>query len=563
MGSSVIGALRVNLGMDTAQFEQGAAKAQKTTKGLQGALGGFTSSFASVASGAAIGTAAVAAFTFAMDQAGQAAQNADDLSAAATKIGVTAEALQGLRFAAQDADIPLDQLDNGLASLNATLGALKSGIGDGRVKEAFAALGITDSQLASMHDASDLLPILADRISQVGTQAEQVQIAKKLGAEELLPLMQRGSEGIQALVEEFRRLGLMLDEGVVTQLADMSREMEKADARSKLAGMSIASVFVPAMVKLKEATANALVALNNYVHSQAFRDWVQLTTHGGIVLKAPPTAGAPVAATPKASPPRTTAPILTASRSTASRSGPARGPREETQAESFAKIKMDHARTNQEQADAAFKKAFDKTVINPDDLQVPITEGVQAGVGEGMARSREDIREGYRSAIAGGLDAAIYGGGKGLMSYLADQFKRSFVDSLADGLSKVLGDVVGGSKGSTWASIAKGVGSFLGAGHNALGTSNWRGGPTWVGERGPELLNLPRGSQITPNNKLGGGMQVVKVITEASPYFDTRVVRTTQPMVEQYSLAAAEGGATLAETSMASRRRTTLGSGRR
>jgi hypothetical protein len=36
---------------------------------------------------------------------------------------------------------------------------------------------------------------------------------------------------------------------------------------------------------------------------------------------------------------------------------------------------------------------------------------------------------------------------------------------------------------------------------NASGTNYWKGGPTWVGERGPEILNLPRGSQIIPNDK--------------------------------------------------------------
>lgn len=33
-------------------------------------------------------------------------------------------------------------------------------------------------------------------------------------------------------------------------------------------------------------------------------------------------------------------------------------------------------------------------------------------------------------------------------------------------------------------------------GHNATGNDNWRGGLTWVGESGAELVNLPRGSQI-------------------------------------------------------------------
>ncbi|WP_207637073.1 phage tail tape measure protein [Desulfosporosinus sp. OT] len=39
------------------------------------------------------------------------------------------------------------------------------------------------------------------------------------------------------------------------------------------------------------------------------------------------------------------------------------------------------------------------------------------------------------------------------------------------------------------------------AARNANGTDNWRGGLTWVGEEGPELLNLPRGSQIFSNEE--------------------------------------------------------------
>lgn len=39
------------------------------------------------------------------------------------------------------------------------------------------------------------------------------------------------------------------------------------------------------------------------------------------------------------------------------------------------------------------------------------------------------------------------------------------------------------------------------AARNANGTDNFKGGFTWVGEKGPELLNLPKGSQITPNKE--------------------------------------------------------------
>jgi hypothetical protein len=41
----------------------------------------------------------------------------------------------------------------------------------------------------------------------------------------------------------------------------------------------------------------------------------------------------------------------------------------------------------------------------------------------------------------------------------------------------------------------------MGIGHNAAGTDNWRGGPTWINERGGEIIDLPSGSRIIPADK--------------------------------------------------------------
>lgn len=42
--------------------------------------------------------------------------------------------------------------------------------------------------------------------------------------------------------------------------------------------------------------------------------------------------------------------------------------------------------------------------------------------------------------------------------------------------------------------------------YNAPGTDYWRGGMTWVGENGPELVNLPRGSSIMSASESAGAM---------------------------------------------------------
>ena len=54
-----------------------------------------------------------------------------------------------------------------------------------------------------------------------------------------------------------------------------------------------------------------------------------------------------------------------------------------------------------------------------------------------------------------------------------------------------IGNTVGKIKSSTDSNV----------GRNARGTNNWRGGLTWVGEEGPELVNLPAGSKVFPAQK--------------------------------------------------------------
>lgn len=58
-------------------------------------------------------------------------------------------------------------------------------------------------------------------------------------------------------------------------------------------------------------------------------------------------------------------------------------------------------------------------------------------------------------------------------------------------IGKIAGEITGG-----------GFKKFLGF---AAGTNFAPGGMSLVGERGPELVNLPRGSKVIPNNRLGGG----------------------------------------------------------
>jgi hypothetical protein len=92
------------------------------------------------------------------------------------------------------------------------------------------------------------------------------------------------------------------------------------------------------------------------------------------------------------------------------------------------------------------------------------------------------------------------------MANFADDIASTFADiltgavSFREGLSNVLGNLGGNLIQSGIGEVFKGLGIPGYAG----GTDYAPGGLAWVGERGKELMHVPRGAQIIPNHELGG-----------------------------------------------------------
>ncbi len=99
--------------------------------------------------------------------------------------------------------------------------------------------------------------------------------------------------------------------------------------------------------------------------------------------------------------------------------------------------------------------------------------------------------------------------GDNLGKSVAGAFQRIAASWAANAIQTIFDKLIGSAGSNGTGSIGsvfdKADAWFSNIGHNAAGTDNWRGGPTWVGEKGPEIVNLPRGASVTPNNQIGGG----------------------------------------------------------
>ncbi|WP_347270985.1 hypothetical protein [Rhizorhabdus histidinilytica] len=132
-------------------------------------------------------------------------------------------------------------------------------------------------------------------------------------------------------------------------------------------------------------------------------------------------------------------------------------------------------------------------------------------------------------------------------------------------LSSLLGGIGGGS-----AIVPTGGGGGPGAGitYTASGTDYFSGGMTWIAENGPELVRLPRGSQVTPAGEtrrmLAGARQPMEVMVKvvANEYFDARVASISGGQIEQAAPVIANGGAQLAKRDSARAVRQRMGTRR-
>ena len=135
--------------------------------------------------------------------------------------------------------------------------------------------------------------------------------------------------------------------------------------------------------------------------------------------------------------------------------------------------------------------------------------------------------------------------GQSLGDALVNSIKAAAAELITSGLMNILlgkkdvrGDRGGGLIGGLFGAI--GIPGF------ANGTNNAPGGLAMVGERGRELVRLPKGSQVLPNPDTerlmrGGGQERVVVDVQPSPLFVTTVRRTTQEAASATVNAAMRG----------------------
>jgi len=239
---ATISTLAVNLIARTSVFEKGMRRGKTSTRSFKNAASKATASVARFARGLLI-AAGVGGMTFFIKST---LASLDAVSKLSRRIGVTTEALLGLRHAAELAGVSAQSLDKSLEIFVRRMGEVMTGSGE--AKKGLELLGLTAEQMIKKTPNQSLL-VIADRIQNLGTQAEKSAAAYFLfgrSGAQLLNMFEQGSEGIAKAQKEAELLGITLKGIDLRQVEDANDAMLKFKK-------SISSVFSVLTIKLTPA----------------------------------------------------------------------------------------------------------------------------------------------------------------------------------------------------------------------------------------------------------------------------------------------------------------------
>ena len=281
----VVGSAAFELRAKRDQLKQDLAAAENDLKKSTGQMeadanragAGIGKGFGSVAKGLAIGiTALVAvlgtAITLAVQFGGASLKMANDIADSAKRIGIGTSALQEWEFVARRTGQNAQEVSGSLENFALKASQAAAGLSK-QSKDAFAALGFSQSDLKAFKDTEQLLDAVIDRIGELKDPDDRVAIAEKLGLGPLATALRDGSDEVARLRDEARDLGYVMDESLIKKGAEAQG---KLDDLSKIIGIQMAEAFISLSDEVLAFTgyiADALRGLNGFIGK--FDEWKQ------------------------------------------------------------------------------------------------------------------------------------------------------------------------------------------------------------------------------------------------------------------------------------------------
>lgn len=430
------------------------AEAKTALEAIKGMSGG--SAKAIVAIGAAI-TAVIKGFKEMHEMTKQMAADADETITESMVTGLSTQTIQQFKYAENLIDVSYSTITSSLTKLTRSMASARDG--NAATADTFKALGvsITDAS-GNLRSSEDVFFDVVDALGQVDNATERDALAMEIlgkSAQDLNPLIIQGSETLRGFAEEAENAGYVLGESQIKKLGEVDDAYQRSQLQVEALKKELAADFAPASREAMELFAKAVKWASDMLHDSGIITGLAaiLESIGGII--------------------ETTLHLIT---------------------------------------------------------------DVLPGTSQGINQFK-NVLSGLAIVMATVADAANVI--TGLLSFDFERVGTSLGFNKSRGQASNLQTVLMQQQGTyeDWYAFyndplkdtskygydaASGLyydlktGNYV-YGNNATGNDNWRGGLTWVGENGPELVALPSGSRIASaqDSRMAGGVYIGSIVIDA------------------------------------------------
>ncbi|AZN72251.1 tail tape measure protein [Georhizobium profundi] len=481
----------------------------------------------------------------------------------ARRAGVDVRSFQELKYVAEQNRIGVDSLTDGIKELNLRADEFIT-TGKGSAAEAFQRLGYDAEELRTkLQRPNELFIEIIGRLEQLDRSA-QIRLADEIfggtGGERFVQLIEQGEDGIRATVDEAHRLGLVMSEELIDRADELDRKFG-ALATTVSTGLKVAIIeaasalgrFIDEFRAFEDRTTENLRSRLNFAERNLAEAEERRTRLPGFLgrpldlqieksrgevdqiteelrkrAEADLRLGLARQRSQLENPVVPAAPVSNSGGGGSSRNASSMERERDAVRKLIADLQEEltlvhateeakRAAASSRQAGAAATDEERRQVVALNEQIYRETEALEAveaarkDFADGMDQLSTDAVDALGNVIAGTEDAA-------------DAFKKLAIEIVKSALTGKgaysdlfaalgKGNGGGGGVGGLLSAIFGGApafkanttyGSFIGAPGFANGTDSAPGGLAWVGERGKELVNLPRGSQVIPNHDLSG-----------------------------------------------------------
>ncbi len=252
-GAFDAGTVTGRLVLDLQQWTASVETAKKDTQSLAGLVASKQAEIEKLGKAFTIAGAAI------VGSLGMAVKSAVDFTLEAgrmsVKTGIAVETISGLREAADNAGVSMEELGGGLRKY-ASLAADAAG-GNKAAIDTLAKLGISATDASGKLKPMDqLLMEAADAFSKMENGSEKSALAMDLfgkSGTEMIPLLNKGSEGIKSFTKDAKDMGIMITNEGVAKAKDFSNSFKDLNSAFMGIKIALANAVIPVVKTLSDA----------------------------------------------------------------------------------------------------------------------------------------------------------------------------------------------------------------------------------------------------------------------------------------------------------------------